>query len=147
MARRHEQKRVGRRKKITRVKVGGNADQPKSLWDLIVFVLLAPFRMTDVAVEREVAEEFDYSTLEETDERIVPDEQRQELTRDRIRGTLAEEAVDHERKALAEGRSPTARNPGTADEVERLRLEIDRELRQMRDEGWDIRTVDEGEGD
>lgn len=134
----NERKRVARRIRTTTLRIGGEEGQPKGLWDRLVGLLKNPFSLR---FERKVVEEID---LSERESRVMPSEQREQFTRDATKKTLAESAIEHERKALQAGEDPREPKVDPLETVNELTGELLAELEAMRDEGWWLRVREAG---
>lgn len=140
MSLRREEKRVVRRRRVIEIRIGAaDGEQPKLLWDLLVWIL----RAVQIRFRHEQHEEYEVSTLTEGEPPVIPNEQREELTRDHVKRALETEATEHERRALSDANSPSSQRAEPAETVERLKQELRQELGAMRDEGWEIRVGDD----
>lgn len=129
----NEQKRVLKRRRVTRLRIGGEEDQPKSLWEWLMNLLINPFKLS---IERETSEEID---LSERSSRIIPSEQCEEVTRATVRQVLEEEESNRERQLLESPDGGSVPTSSVDEEIERLQAELEQRVEKLQKSGWRLR--------
>lgn len=129
--------------KTTALKIRLGEEEPASLWWAIAAWILRRIVPGVKSIELDRGHLHEIEQVDrESFSRSIPSEQREQLTKDRVREVLAENHRIHEAKRLAEGESDKERHPASPEELVRAISQLEAKIHELREKGHQFEVPD-----